>query len=87
MPNKRKFGSKYGGKKYKCLFWTWGSSAWARLKRDGECLKISWISNYRILSSENVTTTKEKIEPVQDKIRRPWVLYVCQKILIYSRHA
>lgn len=77
IPNTRKFGSKYGGKKFKRHSWTWGSGGKARLKRTGERLKKkARISNYRIIEYDNVAVTKEKTGKVRDKIRKVWVLYV-----------
>lgn len=77
IPDRRKFGSKYGGKKFKRHSWTWGSGGKRRLKKTAKRLKDNArISNYRIISYENVSVTKEKTGQVRDKIRKVWVLYI-----------
>ena len=76
IPSRRKFGSKYGGRKYRKYDHDWGRGAKQRLKRVGERLKDEGpISNYRRESYANVVVSTEK---VQNKQRTVWVLYVRQ---------
>ena len=77
IPDRRKFGSKYGGRKFKRHNWSWGYGAKSRLKSQGKRLKRQGrISNYRLESYENVAVTKERSGRVGNRRRKVWVLYV-----------
>lgn len=77
IPDSRKFGSKYGGRRYKRHDWSWGRGAKSRLKSKGKRLKRQGrISSYRIVSYKNVAVTKEKSGRVGNRRRKVHVLYV-----------
>lgn len=77
IPDMRKFGSKYGGRRYKRYDWSWDRGAKTRLRSKGKRLKREGrISNYRIESYEDVAVTKERGGRVGQKRRKVHVLYV-----------
>ena len=77
IPDRRKFGSKYGGRKFKRYDWSWDRGAKSRLRSKAKRLKREGrISNYRLASYENVGVTKEKSSRIGNRRRKVWVLYV-----------
>lgn len=77
IPDTRKFGLKYSGRRFKRYDWSWGRGAKSRLRSAGKRLKQDGrISNYRITEYDDVAVTKEKAGRVETRGKTVYVLWV-----------